>query len=78
MDVRVVGYGSLYRWLSSGERGESVTIKPGASIRELTESLGIPADEIWMVTVNGQKASLEKILQHHDEVRLFSPLGGGS
>ena len=78
MTVKVVGYGSLYRWLKSGERGEQIALEVGDSVQVLLHKLGIPGDEIWMITVNGQKSSLERELNDQDIVRLFSPLGGGS
>jgi sulfur carrier protein ThiS len=78
VEVRVVGYGSLFSWLASGEKGEILTLDSGASVADLIRKTGIPDQEIWMITVNAKKASLDQVLQHGDEVRLFSPLGGGS
>ena len=78
MEVHVVGYGSLFRWLGSGEKGETVTLDAKATVADLIRKTGIPDPEIWLITVNAKKASLDQVLQHGDEVRLFSPLGGGS
>jgi sulfur carrier protein ThiS len=78
VNVRVVGYGSLFRWLSAGEKGEMVALTNGATLADLIRLTGIPDQEIWLATINGKKASSEQVLQAGDEVRLFSPLGGGS
>ena len=78
MKVHVVAYGSLFRWLSSGERGEHRSLDAGDTLNDLIRKLNIPNEEVWMATVNGLKADWDQTLQDGDEVRLFSPLGGGS
>ncbi len=77
MFIHVVGYGSLYRWLPAGEQGESMPVPEDAKVSDVLRIIGIPPDEVWMVTVNGQKAKTDQVLFEGDEVRLFSPLGGG-
>ncbi len=78
VEVTVVGYGNLYRWLSAGEKGETFTLAPGTTLAELVVRSGIPEEEIWLITVNGKKAAPEQVLHPGDQIRLFSPLGGGA
>ncbi len=54
------------------------TIKDGATVKELAESLGLPLDLVRIITLNGRQAYLDAGLAEGDEVYLFPPaLGGG-
>ncbi|MDQ7794962.1 MAG: MoaD/ThiS family protein [bacterium] len=60
-----------------GRRGTSLTLEPAATVREAVARAGVPEDEVWLVAVNGLKASWERRLEEGDEVKVFAPVGGG-
>ena len=52
-------------------------IKDGETIQALAERLTIPIEEVKIVFVNGQAATLERVLADGDRVGIFPPVGGG-
>jgi len=47
-------------------------------LRDILEDANIPLGEVYLVVVNGETADLqEAIISEQDEVKLFSPVGGG-
>ncbi|WP_300156923.1 MoaD/ThiS family protein [Solidesulfovibrio sp.] len=52
-------------------------IEAGETVGSLVDRLGIPREEIKIVFVNGQAASLDGPLADGDRVGVFPPVGGG-
>ncbi len=46
-------------------------------VRGLVQRLGIPADRLGILVVNGRHARLDDLLAPEDTVALFPPVGGG-
>ena len=59
------------------ERWLAVSLEQPAKLADLLVRLGIPLGEIHLVVVNGENATLDAIVTDTDEVKLFSPVGGG-
>lgn len=57
--------------------GLELTGEAGIKIAELCQKLGIPADKIKIVMVNGRKEELDYILQGDERLGFFPPVGGG-
>ena len=59
------------RWLETDLQGP-------VRLVDILNSAGIPLGEIYLVVLNGALADLhETIVSEEDELKLFSPLGGG-
>ncbi|MBL7180501.1 MAG: MoaD/ThiS family protein [Pseudomonadota bacterium] len=56
---------------------EKYTIAPGTSVRMLLEQLGVAANEVRLIFINGRKGDLASILQGGERVGIFPPVGGG-
>jgi molybdopterin converting factor small subunit len=48
-----------------------------STLTHLTETLGLPREEIKVAFVNGRVRELDYRLQAGDEVGIFPPIGGG-
>jgi sulfur carrier protein ThiS len=57
--------------------GHSMEIQPGINVKELTEKLEIPEEEVKLIMVNGIAAKWGTLLQGDERVALFPPVGGG-
>jgi sulfur carrier protein ThiS len=57
--------------------GFPVEIPPGTSVRDLSNHLGIPQEEVKLIMVNGLHADWDVKLQGDERVALFPPVGGG-
>jgi hypothetical protein len=55
-----------------------VDLKQSSPLREVLLDLGIPLGDVQFVVLNGILVDLsEATVSEHDEVKLFSALGGG-
>ena len=54
-----------------------VELPAGATLAALVSHLGLPADEVRMVFVNGRARSMDWVLDPDDDVGIFPPVGGG-
>jgi sulfur carrier protein ThiS len=55
-----------------------VQITHPTPLKEILEDAGIPLGEVYFVVVNGENMDLqEATISEQDEVKLFSPVGGG-
>ncbi len=66
------------RFISYNNRPvETVEIAEGTDIRTMAEIMGIGLGEICALSVNGQQALLDQVLQPGDVVHFIPPIGGG-
>lgn len=76
--VRLSLFADLRRFLPKGHSGALETdVPPGATVRDLLDRVGVPADGEITIGVNGEQGSLETRLRDGDEIVLFSPMEGG-
>lgn len=47
------------------------------SLKDILHVLKIPKGEVQLVVINGHLRDLDAIVSEEDEVKLFSPVGGG-
>jgi molybdopterin converting factor small subunit len=79
--VRVQLFATLSRYRPAGSPDHglvAVEIPQGATVQQLAETLGIPADLPRLALVNGREAELTHRLAAGDEVTLYPPLAGGT
>ena len=79
MKVEVRLFATLQPYLPAGARGDSASLDlpPGASVRDVMESLKIPTGLDCLTVVNGRDAAPEQVLVPGDELAMFPPLAGG-
>ena len=62
------------------EKGNWLEVEIGeaTALVDVIQAAGIPLGEVHLVVLNGEAVALEGLLvRQGDEVRLFSPAGGG-
>jgi|DewCreStandDraft_1066081.scaffolds.fasta_scaffold03358_1 molybdopterin synthase sulfur carrier subunit len=77
--VNVKVFATLRRYypeLGIGE-GMDVDLPDGATVGQLVQHLGLPADHVRVAFVNGIARDDSHPLADGDEVGLFPPVGGG-
>ena len=77
--VKVKLFATLRRYypeLGIGE-GIEVELPDGATVGQLVNRLGLPADHVRVVFVNGISRDESHPLSDGDEVGMFPPVGGG-
>ena len=68
-------YASLRKWRDP-PIGD-LAVGPSVVIQSLLGEIGIPADEVAVVFLNGRRARLEDKLADGDVLSLFPAIGGG-
>jgi sulfur carrier protein ThiS len=77
--VTVVFFADLRRFLPRGETGpQRYRVKPGATVADLLDTIGIAADTELTAAVDGDLASRETPLRDGADVLLLSPMEGGA
>jgi molybdopterin synthase sulfur carrier subunit len=80
MKIQLKLYGDL-RHLSPGKKAGApmeIELPDGASLQDLVDLLGVPAEETKVAFVNGIVQDWAYELKPGDQVGLFPPVGGGS
>jgi molybdopterin converting factor small subunit len=76
--ITVVFFADLRRFLPRGETGpQRYRVKPGATVSDLLDTIGIAADTDLTVAVDAELAARETPLREGAEVMLLSPMEGG-
>jgi molybdopterin synthase sulfur carrier subunit len=66
-------YAPCYDPLAGIER----TLDRSIRVRDLCKDLGIPAETVKIVMINGKRAGMDAHVAEDDRVALFPPVGGG-
>jgi sulfur carrier protein ThiS len=79
MKVKVMLFGHHARLLPPGASGNatSVDFEEGATIADVLDALGVPADGRSYVQLNGKREEATTTVVDGDEIRVIVPLGGG-
>ena len=75
MNITLKCFATLSRF--SPPEADSYAIAPGEAVADVVARLGIPAEELKLVFVNGTHAPLSAPLAAGDRVGLFPAVGGG-
>lgn len=82
MEVVFKLHGSLRRFAPAGSGGSheplSFVLDEGVTVGGALQALGVPAEFISGVAVNGEVAELETVLKDGDTVHVFPPAAGGA
>jgi sulfur-carrier protein len=55
----------------------TVTVPGPMDLTALMARLGVPAEEVKLIFVNGKRVNPDRVLVDGDQVGLFPPVGGG-
>ena len=78
MTVKVIFFADLRRFLPRGADGpQPYTIRPGATVTDLLETIGIKPEEDVTIAVDGEIAERTSALRDGAEVMLLNPMEGG-
>ncbi len=59
------------------KRIQNVTLPDGSDAKALIHQLGIPLEEVGLLSVNRQLATLDQQLEEGDVIYMMPPIGGG-
>jgi sulfur carrier protein ThiS len=74
MTATLVPVGVLKNY--AGEMSE-VAVEPGRPVRQILTDLGIPAELVALVTVNGVQQDKDYLVKDGDVIKLLAVMGGG-
>ncbi|HAM49904.1 MAG TPA: thiamine S protein [Nitrospiraceae bacterium] len=78
MRIEVRLYATLRRYaLSAADGVLNVDVPEGSKVAHVIANLGVNADEVHIVMVNGVSSPLDQVLAEGDRLGLFPPVGGG-
>jgi molybdopterin synthase sulfur carrier subunit len=77
MSIHVHLFAYLTKYSPTGEEKFGLNLGPGATVGQLLEKLGIPADFEKRVLVNGRHAEPSTPLSEGDDVFIYPPAAGG-
>lgn len=79
MRIHVRLFAGLNRYATNRPSGIpfDTELPEGSNVEALIRHLGLPADEVKVVFVNGRAQPLDLALKDGDEVGIFPPIGGG-
>ncbi len=59
------------------QRIQKVALPDGSDAEDLIHQLGIPLEEVGLLSVNKQLATLDQQLEEGDVIYMMPPIGGG-
>jgi molybdopterin converting factor small subunit len=79
MKIEVALFATLSKYLPPGaqNRRAVIEVKDGATVREVMDQLGVPADLPNILLVNGRQAPDQTVLRDGETLSVFPPLAGG-
>ncbi len=78
-EIQVKLFATLARYRPGTQHGQPFALPwvAGQALREAVAPLGLPAEAVRHIFVNGRRASLDAVPQPGDEVAIFPPIAGG-
>ncbi len=58
-------------------QGIALHVPAGTTVGQVIEDLGLPAQEVTLIMVNGRRQEADFVLQGDERLGLFPPIGGG-
>ena len=79
MQVRIMAYGDLRRYLPESERDSGALVELGAdaTVTQMLDVLRLPYQSAWLIGVNDEIVDLDHALHDGDQIELMLPIGGG-
>ena len=79
MPLKVLLAANLRKYVPGydADTGHALEVLSPVTVRELSERLGIPHEEVKLIMVNGVSGDWDTRLMGDERVALFPPVGGG-
>lgn len=68
-------FATLNRYMP--DTADNYPVRPGTTVRDLIDQLGVPLTEVKLIFVDGVKGDLASALNGGERVGIFPPVGGG-
>jgi molybdopterin converting factor small subunit len=75
--VRVRVFGALVVFTPGRAERHELSLPPGTTAGEAVARLGVPDEEVWLLSVANRQVPPEYVLADGDELLVFPPVGGG-
>ncbi|HEY3315748.1 MAG TPA: MoaD/ThiS family protein [Bacillota bacterium] len=75
--VHAQAFGNLRRFFPQGRQAVDFHLPEGSRVTDLLKLVGLPDNEVWMVSVNEALAEPDQTLADGDLVNVFAPVAGG-
>ena len=59
------------------DTADSYPVRPGTTVRDLIDQLGVPLTEVKLIFIDGVKGDIASALNGGERVGIFPPVGGG-
>jgi molybdopterin converting factor small subunit len=80
MKIEIALYATLSKYLPPGAQNRKaiIEVRDGATVRDVMNQLGIPAELPNILLVNGRQSADSAVLKDGEILSIFPPLAGGS
>jgi molybdopterin converting factor small subunit len=68
---------SIFAQYSKSDKDGNTFVKDGGTVLDLVNELGLPAEQVRILTVNGRQSDLSTSLSEGDTIFIFPPAMGG-
>ncbi len=79
MALQIFLHASLRQYVEGYNPYHGITLEvvPGATVAQVVARLGLPAPEVTLIMVDGQRQEADFSLRGSERLGLFPPIGGG-
>ena len=77
MRVTIEVMGPLRKLLPKNESAIVVELQKGSKVGDAVKAVGVPDEEPWSVSIQGQLVGVEHPLKDGDRMLVFAPIEGG-
>jgi sulfur carrier protein ThiS len=79
MPLQIFLNATLRQYISAYDpyKGLALEVAPGTAVARVFEQLGLPAQEVTLIMVDGRRREADYVLQGNERLGLFPPIGGG-
>ncbi|MDP3063490.1 MAG: MoaD/ThiS family protein [Chloroflexota bacterium] len=77
MRVTIEVMGPLRKLLPKGESSTVIELQKGSKVGDAVKAVGVPDEEPWSASIQGQLVEVEHPLKDGDRMLVFAPIEGG-
>ncbi len=77
LKVTVKVYGTLLSYVPGRQQQHELELEAPVTAHAILERLGIPEEEVWMVSVANRQVAMEYEVVEGEDVSIFPPVTGG-
>ena len=68
---------SIFSQYSKSDKDGNTSVKDCGTVMDLVKELGLPPEQVRILTVNGRQSDLNTVLSEGDTIFIFPPAMGG-